>query len=102
LLEFKWDKDTLVESFLAKPNAILLRAGALQGDSGDLDPARMNTDFYCVVTYEEVPYSQTLSMGCGTPGTKEHRYSLVAWGSFLHTQVEGGASCLFARCLAWM
>ncbi len=100
LLEFKWDREKLLDAFYSEPEKTRIRAGAIQGELNKLSPELLNSKFFCSVIYEEVPYSETLSMGCEKKGEKEHRFSLDAWEMFLVCKVGEGAVCLFARCQA--
>ena len=54
--------------------------------------------FFCNVLYENVPMSQTLSMGCQKPNEDEHRFSLEAWKQYLLVKLSEGASCIKAKC----
>lgn len=100
LLAFKWDKEKLLDAFYSDPDRTRARAGAIQGELGNMNPQRMRESFVCPVTYESVPYSDTMSMGCEEPGQVEHRFSLDAWEHFLHCRVGEGAVCLFTLCQA--
>ena len=100
LLDFKWDKEKLLDQFYSDPDKTKIRAGAIQGDIRKMSPADDKTMFRCPVTYENVPFSQTLSMGCEKPGDAEHRFSIEAWQDYLVCKVGDGATCLYSRCQA--
>jgi len=100
LVEFRWDKEKLLDQFYSDPEKTRIRAGAIQGDISKMIPTNATGLFQCPVTYEKVPFCETLSMGCEKPGEPEHRFSLEAWQDYLICRVQDGASCLFTRCQA--
>jgi len=100
LLDFKWDKEKLLDQFYSDPEKTKLRAGAIQGDFNKKNAALAGSTFRCPVTYEVVPYNQTLTMGCEKPGEPEHRFSLEAWQDYFMCKVGDGMLCLFTRCQA--
>lgn len=100
LVEYRWDKEKLLDQFYSDPERVLQKAGAIQGPIEKMVPKNISGSFRCPVTYDQVPYSLTLSMGCEKRGDTEHRFSLEAWQDYFISRVKDGSTCLFTKCQA--
>jgi ariadne-1 len=106
LLKFNWNKEKLLEQYFQNPDKTCADAGAVQGTVDKLAPpssqdANSSAEpmFMCNIIFEQVPMSQTFSMGCTTEDHPEdHRFSVEAWQDYLSCKTDDGPECVFARC----
>eukprot|EP00386_Alphamonas_edax_P014941 GDKI01045716.1.p1 GENE.GDKI01045716.1~~GDKI01045716.1.p1 ORF type:complete len:582 (+),score=151.28 GDKI01045716.1:77-1822(+) len=94
LRSYHWNGNELSEDWFADACAVLKRFNLPQYIAEGA-PESMNSPnsgvFFCPITADEVPYSQTAALPCG------HRFSDGCWEGYLKCAVEDGSEIALAK-----